>query len=223
MDAVADLRFMGLAIALARGQLGRTAPNPAVGCVLVRDGAVVATGATADGGRPHAERVALDKAGGEALGCTAYVTLEPCSHHGQTPPCAGALIDAGVARVVVACADRDARVSGRGIAMLRAAGLAVAEGVAAEDAIALYKGFFHRLETGRPLVLADRRRATYEATIDPVPPTEIAATLDRLGERGLSRVRVEPGTGFADALVAQGLAWPVGPAGVDGRNGDTVY
>src|ERR1700710_844151 len=111
-SAADDLNHMRAALALARRGLGSTWPNPSVGCVLVRDGRVVGRGVTAPGGRPHAEVVALAAAGGVARGAPAYVTLEPCSHHGQTPPWADTLIAAGVARVVVACGDPDRRVDG---------------------------------------------------------------------------------------------------------------
>ncbi len=148
----ADLAHMRAALALARRGLGGTWPNPAVGCVIVRDGRVVGRGNTAPGGRPHAEVVALTMAGEAARGATAYVTLEPCSHHGQTPPCADALIAAGVARVVVAVGDPDPRVSGAGIAKLRAAGITVDEGVLREEAGALNDGFFKRVVLQRPLL-----------------------------------------------------------------------
>ncbi|MEP3071965.1 bifunctional diaminohydroxyphosphoribosylaminopyrimidine deaminase/5-amino-6-(5-phosphoribosylamino)uracil reductase RibD [Maricaulis sp.] len=206
MASVADRRFMGLALALARGQLGRTAPNPAVGCVLVKDGQIVANGATADGGRPHAERVALTHAEAMARGCTAYVTLEPCAHYGRTPPCALGLIEAGIARVVIACLDRYHEVAGRGIAMLEAAGIEVVTGLGEADAQALYEAFFHRLETGTPLLFADSRTAGYETALDPVPVSERDTTLKQLGEQGFSRVRIAPDTKFARDLVARGLA-----------------
>ncbi len=148
----ADTEHMRAALALARRGLGNTWPNPAVGCVLVRDGRVVGRGTTAPGGRPHAETVALAQAGDFARGAAAYVTLEPCSHHGRTPPCADALIAAGVARVVVACGDPDPRVDGRGVAMLRAAGIEVAVGLMAEEAEALQAGFLTRARLGRPMV-----------------------------------------------------------------------
>ena len=125
MGAAEDRRFMGAALRLARWNTGLTSTNPSVACIVVRDGAIVGTGVTARGGRPHAEPQALAEAGEAARGATAYVTLEPCSHHGKTPPCANALIASGVARVVIAVTDPDARVSGRGVAMLRAAGIAV--------------------------------------------------------------------------------------------------
>ncbi len=147
-----DHRFMNTALALARRGLGSVWPNPAVGCVLVRDGAVVGRGWTQPGGRPHAETEALARAGHHARGATAYVSLEPCNHHGQTPPCTDALIAAGVARCVVACEDPDPRVSGTGLARLRAAGLAVSIGVDAAEARAINHGFFLRLAHNRPLV-----------------------------------------------------------------------
>tara|TARA_R110002110_G_scaffold132616_10_gene314401 strand:- start:812 stop:1915 length:1104 start_codon:yes stop_codon:yes gene_type:complete len=147
-----DERFMALALALGRRGQGRVWPNPAVGCVIVSDGCIVGRGWTQPGGRPHAEPQALAQAGGGARGATAYVTLEPCAHHGQTPPCAKALIDAGVARVVVATLDCDSRVDGQGIAMLRAAGVAVTLDVCAAAARRDHAGFFSRISHGRPLI-----------------------------------------------------------------------
>jgi len=147
-----DVEHMRAALALARRGLGSAWPNPSVGCVLVRDGRVVGRGVTAAGGRPHAERVALDMAGADARGATAYVTLEPCAHHGQTPPCADALVQAGVGRVVIASGDPDPRVNGRGIARLEAAGIAVATGLLGAEADALQQGFLTRLRLGRPMV-----------------------------------------------------------------------
>lgn len=150
MSADRDKRFMALALALgARGQ-GNTAPNPAVGCVLVREGRIVGRGWTQPGGRPHAEAMALAQAGGFARNADAYVTLEPCSHHGKTPPCAEALIAAGVARVVFAVGDPDPRVSGQGKALLRKAGVVVDAGVLEAEARAAHAGFLTRLSEGRP-------------------------------------------------------------------------
>jgi diaminohydroxyphosphoribosylaminopyrimidine deaminase/5-amino-6-(5-phosphoribosylamino)uracil reductase len=143
---------MKAALGLAARGLGRVWPNPAVGCVLVKDGAVVGRGWTQAGGRPHAETEALGRAGAAARGATAYVTLEPCAHHGRTPPCAEALVAAGIARAVVAIVDPDPRVNGGGIARLKAAGVAVESGVLAPAAEALNAGFFMRLARGRPLV-----------------------------------------------------------------------
>jgi len=149
---MSDEEHMRAALALARRGLGNTWPNPSVGCVLVHDGRVVGRGVTAPGGRPHAEVVALAAAGALARGATAYVTLEPCSHHGRTPPCADALIAAGVARVVVACGDPDRRVDGAGVASLRAAGIEVVVGILAAEARSLQAGFLTRTELGRPMI-----------------------------------------------------------------------
>jgi diaminohydroxyphosphoribosylaminopyrimidine deaminase/5-amino-6-(5-phosphoribosylamino)uracil reductase len=143
---------MRAALALARRGLGQVWPNPAVGCVIVKDGRVVGRGWTQKGGRPHAETEALARAGAAAQGATAYVSLEPCSHHGRTPPCADALIAAGVARVVAAMQDPDPRVSGAGIARLRETGIAVETGLYAQEAAELNAGFFNRIQLGRPLV-----------------------------------------------------------------------
>ena len=144
---------MGLALTLARRGLGRVWPNPAVGCVIVdNEGHIAGRGFTQDGGRPHAETQALEQAGTRARGGTAYVTLEPCAHHGQTPPCAQALINAGVKRVVTAIEDPDARVSGKGHAILRAAGVEVLAGVRGSEARVLNEGFLSRVERGRPAV-----------------------------------------------------------------------
>ncbi len=147
-----DERFMALALGLGRRGQGRTWPNPAVGCLIVKDGRIVGRGWTQPGGRPHAEPVALNQAGAAAKGATVYVTLEPCSHYGQTPPCAQALIDAQVARVVVAVGDSDGRVAGRGFQMLRDAGIEVVQGVLADEAARDLQGFFSKTEQGRPFV-----------------------------------------------------------------------
>lgn len=148
-----DSRWMALALALARRGLGRTAPNPSVGAVVVgADDAVLGRGWTQPGGRPHAEPVALAQAGAAARGATLYVTLEPCSHFGKTPPCADAVIAAGVARVVVATGDPDARVSGRGFARLREAGIAVETGVMEAEARRMIAGHIARTTLGRPHV-----------------------------------------------------------------------
>jgi diaminohydroxyphosphoribosylaminopyrimidine deaminase/5-amino-6-(5-phosphoribosylamino)uracil reductase len=143
---------MALALSLGRRGMGQCAPNPAVGCVIVQGDLIVGRGTTVPGGRPHAETIALEQAGAHARGATAYVTLEPCAHHGQTPPCAEALIAAGVARVVAPFDDTDPRVSGRGFAMLRAAGIAVTTGIMADEAARDHAGFLIRNEVGRPFV-----------------------------------------------------------------------
>jgi diaminohydroxyphosphoribosylaminopyrimidine deaminase/5-amino-6-(5-phosphoribosylamino)uracil reductase len=143
---------MAHALRLAARGLGNVWPNPAVGCVIVRDGVIVGRGWTQPGGRPHAEVRALEQTGALAEGATAYVTLEPCAHHGVTPPCAEALIAAKVARVVTALTDPDPRVSGKGHAILRAAGIAVTEGVLTTEATHLNAGFLKRVTQGLPFV-----------------------------------------------------------------------
>jgi diaminohydroxyphosphoribosylaminopyrimidine deaminase/5-amino-6-(5-phosphoribosylamino)uracil reductase len=147
-----DVSHMRAALALARRGVGNAWPNPAVGCVVVREGRVVGRAVTAPGGRPHAETAALAMAGEEARGATVYVTLEPCCHWGRTPPCTDALIAAGVARVVIAARDCDPRVDGAGMERLRVAGIAVEEGLLAAEAAEVTAGFFTRVRLGRPLV-----------------------------------------------------------------------
>ena len=147
-----DKRYMALALSMGRRGQGTCWPNPAVGCVIARDGRIVGRGWTQPGGRPHAEPQALAQAGDAARGATAYVTLEPCAHQGKTPPCAEALIAAGVARVVCAIEDRDPRVAGKGFEMLRAAGIDVTVGVLADQAARDLAGFFLKTEQGRPFV-----------------------------------------------------------------------
>jgi len=144
--------MMRAALALARRSLGRTWPNPAVGCVIVRDGQVVGRGRTQDGGRPHAEAIALAEAGEAARGAVVYVTLEPCSHFGKSPPCADALVRAGVARVVSAMEDPYPAVNGRGHARLREAGVVVDVGEGAAEAAEINAGFLMHVRSGRPLV-----------------------------------------------------------------------
>jgi diaminohydroxyphosphoribosylaminopyrimidine deaminase/5-amino-6-(5-phosphoribosylamino)uracil reductase len=147
-----DLAHMRAALALARRGLGNTWPNPAVGCILVNDGRVISRGWTQPGGRPHAEGLALQRAGAAAKGATAYVTLEPCSQPGRGPACADGLIAAGIVRVVAAIEDPFPRVAGSGLTKLRAAGIAVETGLCAEEATEVNAGFFCRLKQGRPLV-----------------------------------------------------------------------
>ena len=141
---------MRAALSLAQRGLGNTWPNPAVGCIIVNNDRVVGRGWTQPGGRPHAEREALDRAGELARGANVYVTLEPCSHRGQTPPCADALIEAGVKQVFVAVMDPDDRVSGTGISKLQTAGIGVTPGLLREEAAKVNAGFLTRVEAGRP-------------------------------------------------------------------------
>jgi diaminohydroxyphosphoribosylaminopyrimidine deaminase / 5-amino-6-(5-phosphoribosylamino)uracil reductase len=153
LPEAADQRFMQLALALGRRGQGRTWPNPAVGAVVVRDGVIVGRGWTQPGGRPHAEPVALSQAGEAARGATLYVTLEPCSHVGKSPPCADAIIAAGIARVVSAIEDPNPEVAGQGHARLRAAGITVDIGLGAEEAAHDHAGHFRRIRDRRPHVI----------------------------------------------------------------------
>src|SRR5215468_955538 len=149
----ADRRFMQLALTLGRRGLGRTWPNPAVGAVVVRDGVIVGRGWTQPGGRPHAEPEALRRAGEAARGATLYVTLEPCSHFGKSPPCADAIIAAGISRVVSSIEDPNPEVAGKGHTKLRAAGISVDVGLFAEEAAREHAGHFRRVRDKRPHVI----------------------------------------------------------------------
>lgn len=163
-----DNRYMRHAFVLARRALGQVAPNPAVGCVIVsREGRVVGCGWTVPGGRPHAETIALTRAGVAARGATAYVTLEPCAHHGETPPCAEALLQAGVARVVAVIEDPDPRVRGKGFNILRAGGVELTTGLLEREAADLNAGFFLRIQEDRPLVTLKLARSRDGMTVPP--------------------------------------------------------
>jgi len=153
MSKAADQRFMQLALTLGRRGQGRTWPNPAVGAVVVKDGVIVGRGWTQPGGRPHAEPEALARAGEAARGATLYVTLEPCSHVGKSPPCVDAVVAAGIARVVSAIEDPNPEVAGRGHAKLRAAGITVDIGLGAADAARDHAGHFRRIRDKRPHVI----------------------------------------------------------------------
>jgi diaminohydroxyphosphoribosylaminopyrimidine deaminase / 5-amino-6-(5-phosphoribosylamino)uracil reductase len=153
LSKAADQRFMQLALALGRRGQGRTWPNPAVGAVVVKDGVIVGRGWTQPGGRPHAEPEALKQAGEAARGATLYATLEPCSHFGKSPPCADAIIAAGIARVVSAIEDPNPEVAGQGHARLRAAGISVDIGLGAAEAARDHAGHFRRVRDKRPHVI----------------------------------------------------------------------
>jgi diaminohydroxyphosphoribosylaminopyrimidine deaminase/5-amino-6-(5-phosphoribosylamino)uracil reductase len=152
IDLYRDETYMTAALALGRRNLGRAAPNPAVGALVVRDGVIVGRGFTGISGRPHAETMALAEAGEAARGATLYATLEPCSHHGETPPCVDAITARGVARVVTGMDDPDPRVAGRGHALLRAAGIEVATHVLEGEARRDHLGHTLRVTQGRPMV-----------------------------------------------------------------------
>lgn len=147
-----DIHHMKSALNLARHGLGRTAPNPTVGCVIVKGKRVIARARTADGGRPHAEYLALQQGGGETKGATVYVTLEPCAHEGKTPSCARLLVGAGIKKCMISIRDSDPRTAGQGISMLREAGVQVVEGVLEEEGYDLNLGFFLRQAENRPFI-----------------------------------------------------------------------
>ena len=147
-----DVAFMQLALDLAKQGEFTTTPNPSVGCVLVKDGEVVGKGFHAKAGEPHAEVMALREAGEKARGATAYVTLEPCSHFGRTPPCAKGLVEAGVSKVIAAMCDPNPQVAGKGLQILTDAGIESAVGLLEENAEQLNKGFLKRMRTGKPFV-----------------------------------------------------------------------
>ncbi|MCY4239825.1 MAG: bifunctional diaminohydroxyphosphoribosylaminopyrimidine deaminase/5-amino-6-(5-phosphoribosylamino)uracil reductase RibD [Rhodospirillaceae bacterium] len=149
---IADARWMAVALDLGRRGLGTTAPNPSVGCVIIKEDRVVGRGWTQPGGRPHAETEALARAGDAARGATAYVTLEPCAHHGRTPPCAASLVAAGISRVVVATTDPDPRTNGAGLKMLQDAGIRTTVGLGAVEALSDLGGFLTCQQSGRPRV-----------------------------------------------------------------------
>jgi diaminohydroxyphosphoribosylaminopyrimidine deaminase/5-amino-6-(5-phosphoribosylamino)uracil reductase len=200
MPAEADDRLMRRAIDLARARQGTTWPNPVVGCVIARDGAVLAEAVTGPGGadsagrRLHAEEQALIKAKDAARGATAYVTLEPCAHRSSArASCTERLIAAGVARVAIACADPSPLAAGEGPARLRAAGIAVEIGLLAEEAEVLYAGYWRRLATGRPLVEAADNGSGFDAQFSPMPGESLTQALQRFSEMGYAHLWVERG------------------------------
>lgn len=172
-----DLRFMAAAIRLARTNLGRTGTNPSVATLLVQNDVIVARGITAVGGRPHAETQAIAEAGDLSRGATAYVTLEPCAHHGRTPPCAEALVTAGVARVVIAASDPDPRVSGKGAQILRDSGIEVVDNVLALQAYEGLSGYLTRSLRKRPEVTL-KLAISADGMIGKVGQGQVAITSD---------------------------------------------
>ena len=200
-----DAAFMGRAIDLALAEMGQTWPNPAVGCVIVNDGQVVAEAATAPGGRPHAEEQAVPAAGHRAQGATAYVTLEPCGARSSgRKSCSHFLAEAGIKRVVVACVDPSPFAAGRGVERLRQAGLEVETGLLSDRAAVLYEGYLHRLETGRPMVRIAEDGAGFDGRFAASPKADLTTELKRLGEAGYTRLWTAPGE-LAEALRVQGL------------------
>ena len=162
----ADEDYMRAALAMGRRGLGCAAPNPSVGCIIVKKNMIVGRGVTAIGGRPHAEASALRQAGHDARGATAYVTLEPCAVAGREGPCAQALINAGIARVVIGCMDINPAVNGRGIEILKNAGIDVSSGVLEAEAHAVHQGFFLRFTNNRPMITL-KAATTQDGFIEP--------------------------------------------------------
>jgi diaminohydroxyphosphoribosylaminopyrimidine deaminase / 5-amino-6-(5-phosphoribosylamino)uracil reductase len=200
-----DERFMARAIELARERLGKTAPNPTVGCVIVRDNAIVAEAATGEGGRPHAEETALKIAGKNAEGATAYVSLEPCNIRSSGAlSCSQLLVEAGIGRVIVACEDPHP-LGAHGVSRLGAAGVEVMLGVLRNEAQALNCGFFKLVSTGRPWLAIDADAAIYDAEFDLARNETFEAALDRLGREGRTRIFIRAGTPLAAQLKARGL------------------
>ena len=191
---------MDRALALARARLGRTAPNPAVGCVITRTGVIVGEGATGEGGRPHAEERALDAAGDRARSATAYVTLEPCARRSSgAPSCSARLIEAGVRRVVIACDDPHPNAGGAGVALMRDAGLTVEAGLRQAEAEELNAGFFQVVRAGRPLLAIDADGSVYDAVLDEPPSATPQARLRDLAAQGVTRACIPPHSAHADA------------------------
>lgn len=202
----ADVAFMREAIALGRGQMGRTWPNPPVGCVIVKDGKVIAKGATGDGGRPHAEEMALDAAGQAAEGATAYVTLEPCGQRSTGGcSCSERLVEAQVARVVYACADPSPYASHIGPERIEAVGIDLAQGLCAQEARDLITGFVHFLATGRPWVAESETAQGFDAVFTRDMELSPEDDLKAWGARGYRALYVLPGSEIAAELKAAGL------------------
>lgn len=201
MTDALDGRLMAAAIRLGAGALGSTWPNPAVGAIVVRDGRVVGRGRTAVGGRPHGEPIALAQAGERARGATLYVSLEPCSHHGKTPPCTDAIIASGIARVVAASIDPEPRVAGNGFAKLSGAGIRVDSGTLAASADRMHAGHRRRVADGRPHV-------TLKLAV---------SADDAIGRRGAARAAVTGARAlrYAQALRARADAILVGRGTVE--------
>ncbi len=201
-----DERMMRRAISAARGMMGRTWPNPVVGCVVALGDDILAEAATAPGGRPHAEEQALDRAGPRARGATVYVSLEPCGERSSgAASCSERLAEAGVARVVIAADNPDPLSAGRGVERLRHAGVPVETGVLAGEAEPLYRAFRHRLATGLPLVEAAASGEGFDAPFAPEPGENPQAALERLGRAGYARLWTPEGSDLALKLKSLGF------------------
>ncbi len=205
--SAADEAFMGAALAAAAGRLGRTAPNPTVGCAIVQACDIVGLAATGAGGRPHAEDQALAAAGPRAEGADVFVTLEPCARRSDASArsCTQLLLEARVRRVVIAAPDPHVLAGGEGVLRLRAGGVIVEEGLLAEAAIRLNVGFFTVVRLGRPFVAVDGDASRYDGDFELGFRESFEEALARMARNGLTRVRVAPGTPLAAALADRGL------------------
>jgi diaminohydroxyphosphoribosylaminopyrimidine deaminase/5-amino-6-(5-phosphoribosylamino)uracil reductase len=204
VNAALDERYMAAALAFGRRNLGLSGPSPSVGALLVREGVVIGRGVTSAGGRPHAERNAIDQVDLSAAGATLYVTLEPCFHEGRGPPCAQAIAAAGAARVVSAIEDPDARVAGRGHALLREAGIEVIVGIGAQQARRDHRGHILRVTQGRPMVTLKLARTAdgYAAGDEHDPRLSITGEAANLRVQGLramhDAIMIGAGTALED-------------------------
>lgn len=206
MSTDLDIQHMRRAITVARGNLGKTWPNPVVGCVIADGETVLAEAATGVGGRPHAEEQAVASLGGSAPGATAYVTLEPCgARTSGAQSCSQHLIAAGVTRVVIACEDPSPFASGQGTHRLREAGLQVETGLLTDEAFVLCAGFVHKLQTGKPMVEAAADADGYEAQFELSEGEGLEAALTRYADLGHTRLWVPEGSEAARRLHAAGL------------------
>lgn len=204
-----DHTFMRRALALAETRLGRTWPNPSVGCVIVKNGEVIGEGVTGDGGRPHGEEIALSGLGEAARDAVVYLVLEPCARRSAgNESCTDRLIAAGVKRVVIAAGDPHPNAGGAGVRKLKAAGVQVESGLCQAEGEALNAGFFSRVTHKAPIVCADEDRTRYDSAFAPLPGEEYAAALARLASIGLTRLCVAPGSELAVDLDQRKLLTP---------------
>jgi pyrimidine deaminase RibD-like protein len=214
-----DEGYMARALELARSGLGKTVPNPSVGCVLVRDGVIVGEGRTQASGRPHAEAVALTVAGERAAGSTAYVTLEPCAHESSRgPACSNALVKAGIKVAFVSMLDPDPRTAGIGVARLKAAGLEVHVGLLEEAGQTQVAGFAKRLRTGLPWLHIGQDDGTFDCVLSDGVSSVLPQILEELGRSGMMRVCIMPGSDFAKQAIELALFDSMdGPSAATGR------
>jgi diaminohydroxyphosphoribosylaminopyrimidine deaminase/5-amino-6-(5-phosphoribosylamino)uracil reductase len=206
--------WMNRALVLARRQIGKVAPNPAVGCVIVKGGELVGEGATGSGGRPHAEEVALADAGDLAAGGEVFVTLAPCGERtAGRPSCSHLLAKASIARLHVACEDPHP-LAAHGLSYLKAAGINTSHGLLQAEAEAVNCGFFKVVRTGRPWVAIDSDPSRYDRAFEPIPGEDHRVALGRLGRDGVTRVFIRPDTQLSIEFIASGLVDEISPTGI---------